>query len=320
MPSDLAALPRLAATSDPVPASPALRRARRVRAVGAALTGWGLSLPAGLLMLAIILIPTLSAAVLAVTDYQLGARSVRFVAGQNFAELWNDRVFWRAFTNTLVYTLMTVPTSVALGLGAALLIESDPLGRTTFRTIYFLPVTALLVAMATVWEFILHPQLGLVNQLLRPLGIIGPDWLSHPDWVLTSLAFIFVWQQTGYNMILFLAGLKAVPSELYQAARVDGADRAIDRFVMVTWPGLAATTLFVVLITTLYSFRVFDTVAALTQGGPANASNVLLYNIYREGFVYLRTGYASAMVLVFLAMILVVVLLQMRASRARGRA
>ncbi len=300
------------------PGESLLGRAQRLRWIGAALTGWGLSLPAALLMLVMILVPTLSAAILALTDYQLGARSIRFVGGANFAEMWLDRVFWQAFANTLIYTALTVPVSVGLGLGAALLIEADPLGRTTFRTIYFLPVTALLVAMATVWEFILHPQLGLVNVALAQIGVTGPDWLADPDWVLTSLGFIFVWQQTGYNMILFLAGLKGIPSELYHAARVDGADRGIERFAMVTWPGLAATTLFVTVITTLYSFRVFDTVAALTQGGPSNASNVLLYNIYREGFVYLRTGYASAMTLVFLALILAVAMVQMRGRRGGG--
>lgn len=296
-----------------------LRRATALRRIGAAVTGWGLSLPAVVLMLVLILIPMAAAALLALTDYQLGARRVDFVGAANFAEMWRDRVFWQAFGNTLLYTALTVPVSVALGLGAALLIEADPLGRTTFRTIYFLPVTALLVAMATVWEFILHPQLGLVNVALRQIGVVGPDWLASPDWVLTSLGFIFVWQQTGYNMILFLAGLKGISPELYQAARVDGADRGVERFAMVTWPGLAATTLFVTVITTLYSFRVFDTVAALTQGGPSNASNVLLYNIYREGFVYLRTGYASAMTLVFLALILLVALAQMRGARG-GRA
>lgn len=302
--------------------APSIGRARRLRAVGAAVSGWGLALPATILMLAMILVPTLSAVLLAVTDYQLGARQINFVGLQNFSDMFADRVFWRAFNNTLYYTLLTVPTSVALGLGVALLIESDTTGRSSFRTVYFLPVTALLVAMATVWEFILHPDLGLVNQLLwRVFGIAGPDWLSDPRHVLSSLAFIFVWQQTGYNMILFLAGLKAIPSDYYQAAKVDGADRAIDRFLMVTWPGLAPTTLFVVLITTLYSFRVFDTVAALTQGGPANASNVLLFNIYREGFVYFRTGFASAMTMVFLALILVIAVIQIRSfgRKEQGR-
>lgn len=300
--------------------APMLAGAHRARALGATLSGWGLALPATILMLAMILIPTLVAMLLAVTDYQLGARSIQYIGLGNFAELLNDRVFWRAFNNTLIYTLMTVPTAVLLGLGVALLIEADAFGRGFFRTVYFLPVTALLVAMATVWEFILHSDLGLVNQLLaRVFGISGPDWLSDPNHVLSSLAFIFVWQQTGYNMILFLAGLKAIPSDLYSAAKVDGADRAIDRFLMVTWPALGPTMLFVVLITTLYSFRVFDTVAALTQGGPANASNVLLYNIYREGFVYFRTGFASAMTMIFLALILLVALIQIHSFERKEK-
>ena len=300
------------ALSDGTQVSPNLAHLIRVRRFQGAVVAWTLSCPAAVLMAVMVLIPTLAAVALAFTNYQLGARSITYVGLDNFAQMLGDRVFWKAFKNTLVYTAISVPTSVALGLGVALLIEKDPMGRAVFRAIYFLPVASLLVAMATVWEMILHPDIGIVNVTLSLLGIKGPDWLGDPDTVLLTLAFIFIWKQVGYNMILFVAGLKTIPNDLYQAAAIDGVDNAFERFRIVTWPLLAPTMIFVVVVTTLLSFQVFDTVAALTQGGPANASNVLLYNLYTEAFVFFRTGYAAAMVLVFLGMILLVTLLQVK--------
>ena len=149
-----------------------LIRARRLQEV---VVAWTLSCPSAVLMAVMVLIPTLAAVVLAFTNYQLGARSITFVGLDNFAEMLGDRVFWKAFNNTLVYTAISVPTSVALGLGVALLIEKDPIGRAVFRANYFLPVASLLVAMATIWEMILHPDIGIVNVTLSFFGISGRD-------------------------------------------------------------------------------------------------------------------------------------------------
>ena len=149
-----------------------LIRARRLQEV---VVAWTLSCPSAVLMAVMVLIPTLAAVVLAFTNYQLGARSITFVGLDNFAEMLGDRVFWKAFKNTLVYTEISVPTSVALGLGVALLIEKDPIGRAIFRANYFLPVASLLVAMATIWEMILHPDIGIVNVTLSFFGISGRD-------------------------------------------------------------------------------------------------------------------------------------------------
>ena len=167
------------------------------------------------------------------------------------------------------------------------------------------------------WQMLLHPTIGLVNTVLGSLGLPGPDWLSDRGLVLYVLAAIGIWQTVGYNMVLFLAGLAAIPHYLYEAAEVDGADRPWERFWTVTWPMLGPTTLFVAVITATQAFRVFETVATLTRGGPAFASDTLVYALYREGFVYFKAGYASAITMVFFAFVLILTLVQFRVLERR---
>jgi len=282
-----------------------------------ALAGWRLAGPAVALLAMLILLPTIGVVALSLTDFELGYDSIQFVGLDNYLELLEDRTFLISLGNTLTYTVIVTPLSVLLGLGAALLIESEVRGRALFRTIYFLPVVSLLVAMATVWQYLLHPTIGPVNAILRLIGIDGPNWLGGSDTVLMSLALIGVWQAVGFNMVLFLAGLTAIPRELYAAAEIDRATTAWDRFWLVTWPMLGPTTLFVVTISVINAVKVFETVSTVTQGGPNRASEVLLWTIYQEGFVYLRVGYASAMTVVFLAILMVLMVLQYRALDRR---
>ena len=279
---------------------------------GETLAGWLLTLPAAIAFLALLLLPTLAAVALAFSDYELGAWPPNWIGLENFTEMWGDRGFRTSFRNTVVYVCIVAPVSVLGGLGLALLIESAARGRTFFRAVFFLPVVSLTVAMASAWQYLLHPTIGPVNALLGSLGIAGPAWLSSSDTVLLSLAFIGVWEAVGFNMVLFMAGLTAIPRELREAAAVDGAQTAWDRFRLVTWPLLGPTTLFVVTISLIRSVRVFDTVAVLTRGGPNKASEVLLYTMYTEGFTYLRLGYSAAITLVFLVIVLGLMLLQTR--------
>jgi multiple sugar transport system permease protein len=296
----------------------ALGQARSRAPVGEALAGLLLTLPAGIAYLLMLLLPTLAAVLLAFTDYELGAPEITWIGLENFRELAEDRGFLVSLRNTAVYVGLVAPLSIALGLGAALLVEAGTRGRALFRAVYFLPVVSLPVAMAAAWQYLLHPTIGPVNAALRALGVASPPfWLSSSDWVLLSLAAIGVWENIGYAMVLFLAGLTAIPRELYAAAEVDGTRSALDRFRLVTWPLLGPTTLFVVTITMIRSIRVFDSVAVLTQGGPNKASEVLLYTMYREGFTYLRLGYSAAITLVFLAIVLGLVWLQTKAMDRR---
>ena len=273
---------------------------------------WKLMAPAVSLVLLFILLPTLVVLYLSFTNFELGYTDFQFVGLENYIELFKDRTFRISLQNTAVYTLIVTPLSVFLGLGAALLIESETRGKAFFRTVYFLPVASLLVAMATIWQYLLHPTMGPVNAMLGLLGIDGPNWLGSSSTVLPSLAMIGIWQTVGFNMVLFLAGLTAIPRELYAAAEMDGAKSAWERFRLVTWPLLGPTTLFVITISTINSVKVFESVKTLTQGGPNKASEVLLHTIYQEGFVFLRVGYASAMTVIFLMVLIVMMLLQYR--------
>ncbi|WP_420963544.1 carbohydrate ABC transporter permease [Brucella sp. IR073] len=275
-------------------------------------TAWLLALPAIILIIVFVLAPVAAVIFLGFTDFELGYGTFRFVGFENYADLLTDRTFRKSLWNTAVYTAIVAPVSMVLGLGIALLIESETWGKSFFRTAYFLPVASLIVAMATVWQYLFHPTIGPINALLALAGIAGPNWLGSSGTVLYSLSIIGIWQSAGFNMVLFLAGLTAIPRELYAAAEMDGARSAFDRFRLVTWPMLGPTTLFVLTISITNAVKVFETVKTLTDGGPNKASEVLLFTIYQEGFVYLRVGYASAMTVVFLAILVVLMFLQYR--------
>jgi multiple sugar transport system permease protein len=163
----------------------------------------------------------------------------------------------------------------------------------------------------------MHPTIGPINLLLGKLGLPAVNWLGTSDTVLWALAIIGIWQAIGFNMVLYLAGLTSIDRTLYQAAEIDGARSAWERFRLVTWPMLSPMTLFVITISVINAVKVFETVAALTQGGPAKASEVLLWSIYEEGFVYLHIGTASAMAVVFVAVLLVLIVLQTRVLERR---
>ncbi|WP_372012565.1 carbohydrate ABC transporter permease [Tistrella mobilis] len=288
------------------PRSRAAARAERLRAM----TAWALSAPAVILMALLLIGPVIGVMALSLTDYQLGAATLSYIGFDNYAEMFGDRVFHTALINTLLYVAVVVPGSVFLGLGIALLIESGTSGRALYRAIYFLPVMATLIAMAIVWEFMLHPQFGLINLALGRIGIPAQNWLTDGDLALWVLAAIGIWQAVGFNMVLFMAGLVSIPRFLYDAAEMDGVPGAWARFRLVTWPMLGPVTLFVVVITSIRSFQVFDTVHVLTKGGPNKATEVLLYTMYAEGFEFFRSGYAAAVTVVFLAFVLALTLVK----------
>lgn len=300
------------ALRDTVPARPVLPKS-----IADSTTAWGLSAPAVILMLLMLVGPTLAVVALAFTDYQLGAQSLEWVGFGNFRDLANDRTFWKSLSNTLAYAAIVVPGSVALGLGAALLIESGASLRAFYRAVFFIPVMSTLIAMAIAWEFMLHPGFGLVNLTLKSFGIAGPNWLRTEGLALYVLAVIGIWQQFGFNMVLFLAGLVSIPRLLYEAAAMDGASSAWERFRLVTWPMLGPVTLFVVVISAIRAFQVFDTVAVLTKGGPNKSTEVLLYSMYAEGFEFFRSGYASAITVVFLLLVLAVTVIKARVMEKR---
>lgn len=283
--------------------------------------------PALVLMLALLILPVAVAAALSFTDYTLGRPDLHWIGLGNYAELLARPSYRKMIGVTVLYVVLVVPASVCLGLGAALLIRALKIGQTFYKTVYFLPVMASLLAMAIVWEFALHPTLGLVNRTLAlgcgtalelwpwfARGCAGgfPLWLGDRDLALATLAFIGIWQSFGFNMVLYLAGLTAVPRDLYAAAEIDGVRRATERFRLITWPLLAPTTVFVVTVTTIRAFQVFDTVEALTHGGPAKSTYVMIYAIYEKGIAQNLVGLGAAITVVFLGFVMLISAAQRR--------
>ena len=280
----------------------------RTRALRLALTGALFAVPAFVLILLLIIVPLVMLIGLSFTDYEIGAVVVNWVGLANFERALADPVFRRAMINTLLYVAIVLPGGVGLGLLIAILVHQRTRSRWFYEVVYFLPVTTTLISMAAVWQFLLHPRLGPVNAILKGLGFSEQAFISDPDLLVPTLAAIGLWQLVGFNMVLFLAGLSAIPRDLYDAAAVDGAGGPIDRFLTVTWPMLAPTTLFVAVTSSITAFKVFDTVAALTQG--KYGSEVILYAIYLEGFQYFKMGYAAALTVIFLGFMLVFSIVQ----------
>ncbi len=266
--------------------------------------------PAFVLMCLLLLGPLLGVMVLSFTDYQLGALVLVDRTGQLRGHVRRPGVPAISLRNTLTYVAIVVPAAVALGLAVALLIESGGSLRAWYRAVYFLPVMATLIAMSIVWEFMLHPQFGLINGLLHGIGLEGFSWLQDRRTALYALCLIGIWQALGFNMVLFLAGIVSIPRQLYDAAEIDGAHGAWARFRLVTWPMLGPTTVFVVVITGIRSFQVFDTVHVLTKGGPSKSSEVLIHTMYVESFEFFRSGYGAALTVVFLVFVLLLTLLK----------
>jgi len=317
--SDLAPLPSTAPIALPRRAARPERRQARA--------GMALLAPALVLMLAILILPVAVAAVLSFTDYTLGRPGLSWVGLENYADLFTRSSYRKMIAATVLYVVLVVPASVFLGLGAALLIRSLKVGQSFYKTIYFLPVMASLLAMAIVWEFALHPTLGIVNRTLAlgcgsPLELWPwfargcaqgfPLWLGDRGYALGTLAFIGIWQSFGFNMVLYLAGLTSVPRDLYGAAEMDGVRSGWERFRLITWPMLGPTTVFVVTITTIRSFQVFDTVEALTHGGPAKSTYVMIYAIYEKGIAQNLVGLGAAITILFLGFVMLISVAQRR--------
>ena len=274
-------------------------------------------LPGTALLAILSILPVVAIFVIATTNWQFGGAGLSFVGLRNFREVFAEPSFRMSLVNTTVYVLIVVPGTISLGFLIALLIEARPGLRGFYRAIHFLPFMATLAATAVAWEMLLHPTMGLVNQTFSALGLPTANWLRDEKTVLPVLALIGIWQNLGFAMVLFLAGLRAIPNDLYQAADVDGADGWFDRLITVTMPMLGPVSMFVVIVVAIRAFEVFDTVSILTQGGPGRASEVLLYTLYRESFEYLRTGYGAAVTVVFLGIIVALTLAQVGVMEKR---
>lgn len=278
------------------------------------LTAYGFLLPNLLGFLAFTFLPVIAALLISFTEWDL-LRPARWIGFDNYTRLASDPLFHRVLKNTMLYVLGTVPVQMALALLVALALNQRIPGQTFFRTAFFMPVVASTVAVALVWRWIYHADFGLLNSFLYAIGVTDPpSWLSSTTWALPAIIIMSVWQQIGFSMVLFLAGLQGIPKTLYEAATIDGAG-PFARFRFITLPLLSSTTFFVLVIGIINSFQVFDQALVMTNGGPANATNTIVFNIYRYGFQFFQMGYAAAMAWVLFAIIFIVTVVQFRYQR-----
>ena len=270
------------------------------------------------------LLPVAAAFLLAFTDFDIYAladiHNVRVVGLSNFAGLLENPVFWIALRNTLFFVVVGGPLTVLVSLGSALLVEAKAARfKSLFRTVYFAPFVTTMVAVATVFKFLYHPRFGLINHALALFHIPPVDWLGNPRWAMPSIILLAVWKNFGYNMIVFIAGLQAIPESLYEAARLDGAGPA-RRIRYITVPMLAPTFLFVGVITMIGYFQLFAEPYVMTRGGPLNATLSMALFMYEQGFRWWNMGYAAAIAIVLFLLILAATLLQLFVQRRRERA
>ena len=282
------------------------------------LQGWSFVLPnfAGFSILT--LIPIISLFYYALTDRNVFGQS-SFVGFDNFAKLANDSSFHIAVKNTLHYAVFQIPLTLAAALGLAMLLNMGLKGRAFFRAAAFFPYITSIVAIAVVWNTLFSPDYGPINQFLRAIGIDNPPgWTASSDWSMTAVIIVSVWREMGYYMLLLLAGLQTIPGELYEAAKMDGAN-AWQRFLHVTIPMLRPTLFFVIVMLTISSFKIFDLILVMTEGGPGQSTFVLSQFIYQKGFVENQFGYASAGAVVLFFMCVSVTIIQYIVNQRKER-
>ena len=264
-------------------------------------------------------LPVIAAFLLSVTDFDIYAvadlANTRWVGFDNYAALLRHPVFWTALQNTFYFALVGGPLTVGVSLGAAMLVNARLTRfRGFFRTVYFIPFVTTLVAVAIVWRYLYHPEYGLLNYLLGLVGIGAVNWLGDPRWAMPAIIVMAVWKNFGYNMLIFIAGLQSIPSELYEAAELDGAG-GWRQFRHVTLPMLAPTFFFVGVVTMIGYFQLFAEPYVMTAGGPLKATTSLVLFMYEEGFRWWRMGFAAALAFVLFLIILLWTAVQLRIER-----
>lgn len=289
-------------------------RARKRTARKNTLIAYSFIAPNFIGFLALTMIPIVFSIVLAFMKWD-SANPMEFVGFDNFRKLPTDSTFLIALKNTIFFAVVTVPLTILCSMVLALLLNAPIRARVFFRSVYFFPYVASLVAVAVVWNMLFHPDMGPVNSILHALGVENPPrWSADVNWALPTVMGMNIWKNMGYYMIVYLAALQGIPRELYEAAVMDGAN-AWNRLTHVTLPMLTSTTFFVLIMNVINAFKVFDQVYMMTQGGPGRSSMVLVYHIYNSAFIKFEFGYASAISVVLFAIVLTVTILQFRMEK-----
>jgi ABC-type sugar transport system permease subunit len=287
---------------------------------GQVLIGWSFAAPFVILFGIFLALPILAALLFSFTSF--GLRDITNPIGasvvglDNYAKLLNDAKFWKSLGNTVYFVVVGVPLTLALGLVIAnALSRGITRFRTAFRVGYYLPVITSIVAIAVVWRFLLNPDVGLINLLLAKIGINGPNWLASPTLAMPSIIAMAVWRNVGFAMVVFVAGMQAIPATLYEAAAIDGAGRW-QSFRYVTLPMLRPTILFMLVITTIGYLQLFEEPFVMTDGGPLDATLSVTMYMYQQGFEFFHQGYAAAIAYVLFVIVAIVAFLQFRFLRS----
>ncbi|MBI3894007.1 MAG: sugar ABC transporter permease [Candidatus Wallbacteria bacterium] len=295
------------------------------------LGAWGYVLPAVVVLGLFQVLPIFYS--LALSGFEQSAENLfnEFVRARHYQTMLDDPYFWASMRNTAWFVLGTVPLSIVLALMVALALNAGVRGTGFYRTVYFLPVVTSAAAVSLVWKWVYHPQRGLLNGLMNWLGLPSQTWLQEPTGIftlvashfglgwpawaagpslaMTSIILMSVWQRLGYNVVIFLAGLQNIPQELYEAAKIDGAG-PLARFWNITWPLLSPTTYFILIMSTISSFQVFNQIFMLYGHNVTDSTRVIVYYLYEKGFHTFQIGYASALAYVLFLIVMGLTLLQ----------
>ena len=306
------------------PPETARRALRRRRSATAAREGtrsaYWMVTPAVFLLMMFLIIPVLLAFGLSFTNARLiSPNPPRFVGMDNFVRAFtSDPTFVRSLVNTFVFAAVVVPLQAGLALVMAILVNQKIRAVTWFRVIFFVPVVTSIVVISSLWQFMYQPN-GLVNSLIETLtfgAFSGTDWLGNTETALGAIIVLSIWQAVGFHMIIWLSGLQTIPEELYEAARMDGAN-AWQQFKSVTWPGLRSTMVFILVTITIAALGLFVQIDVMTQGGPRNSTTTLVYHAVQQGYRRQETGYGAAISLIFFVIVLIVALIQRYVTREK---
>ena len=272
--------------------------------------------PAMILFIVFTVLPAVTAFGLSFTDYDV-LTETEWVGLLNYQRLTTDALFQITLRNVATYALIYVPAIIVISLTVALALNRKRPGMKFFRMIYYLPVISSPVAAATVWLWVLNKDYGVLNQIIGIFGLRGPAWVADINTAMLAIVLVTLWQGLGGNMVIYLAGLQGIPEYLYEAARLDGADNW-QLFRYITLPALRTTTFLVTTLSLIGAFQLFDQAYVLTQGGPANATRTIVYQIWEVGFNRLRMGYASAMAVVLFVIIFIVTMINLRLNNEQN--
>lgn len=287
-------------------------RIKRKQALIENISGYLFILPSFLGFFIFFLFPVLFSLFLSLSKWNLagGLSNIEFVGLKNFRSILNDIWFTDSMKNSLIFTAATVSIGVGISLVLAVILNKMVYFKNQLRVMLFLPYISSAVAVAIVWSIVLQPTYGPVNQFLRSIGMQNvPNWLADVHWALPALIAMYIWQNLGYNIVVYMAGLTAISGDLYEAAVIDGAG-GLAKFFKITVPMVSPTTFFLVIMGIINSFKVFDQVQVLTQGGPGTSTTVLALYIYREAFQFYDMGLASAAAWAMFAIIFIVTIIQ----------